>query len=429
MSLAIVVLSVIAVSNIIRRNTLATSLENVYEQNFYDVVSNVNDLEVKLSKLTATNSDTIKSRLLIEIWNQCNFTTNSLSALPISHQTVADTSAFLNKLGAFAYINAINLSNGEDITSENTTQFNTLHTSCVTLQKDINDLSEVISGNYNIVNNAKKNNLGDFSSNFSSMQKNSVNYPSLIYDGPFSDSVINKEIKGLPDNILTAEEAKSLLEEKTKDTRITKVVYNGKTEGKFTTYDFNLKLNTGHTAYAQVTEKGGLVLTISNYRAVDTITKTEDECIIIAEDFATKFGFENMKSVWVMQNNNIAYVNLVYTENDVIYYPDLIVVKIAMDTGEMLGWEAMSYAYNHTGRIYSEPEITELQAKSSVSPLLTIDNVRLAVIPKEYLKEVFTYEIACSKDGLSYFVYVNAITGVEEEVLRVVDTNQGSLVQ
>ena len=51
--------------------------------------------------------------------------------------------------------------------------------------------------------------------------------------------------------------------------------------------------------------------------------------------------------------------------------------------------------------------------------------VRLAVIPTETLDEVLTWEVPASYGGDRFLVYINAQTGDEEQILRIVRTSEG----
>ena len=42
--------------------------------------------------------------------------------------------------------------------------------------------------------------------------------------------------------------------------------------------------------------------------------------------------------------------------------------------------------------------------------------------------ERFCYEVYGSYKGLDYFIYLDAHTGAQADVLRVIDSNQGSMI-
>ena len=56
---------------IVTTNTYQTQLENLYKRSFYELSSNINDLEVDMSKLVAVNDTTTKREVLKNIYNSC----------------------------------------------------------------------------------------------------------------------------------------------------------------------------------------------------------------------------------------------------------------------------------------------------------------------------------------------------------------------
>lgn len=51
---------------------------------------------------------------------------------------------------------------------------------------------------------------------------------------------------------------------------------------------------------------------------------------------------------------------------------------------------------------------------------------RLCLAPLDVNEEKLCYEYKCLKDDTTYYVYINAIDGTTENILRVVETEDGS---
>jgi len=100
-------------------------------------------------------------------------------------------------------------------------------------------------------------------------------------------------------------------------------------------------------------------------------------------------------------------------------------VKVALDNGEIVGFEGTSFVMNHHDRKLEKPELSEKEALAKVNPQLKIESKRLAVIPLETLQEVLAYEFRGDLNGDTFIVYINAITGEEERILKVIDTKSG----
>ena len=88
---------------IITTNTYSNQLENLYKRNYYELSSNINDIEVDMSKLIATNSTTTKREVLTNLYSNCTMANNNLSMLPISNTKIKNVNDFVNKLGGYVY--------------------------------------------------------------------------------------------------------------------------------------------------------------------------------------------------------------------------------------------------------------------------------------------------------------------------------------
>ena len=276
--------------------------------------------------------------------------------------------------------------------------------------------------------NIKDPSKSNISGTLSSMQETGVDYPTLIYDGPFSDSVLNKEAVGLTGEEWNIEQVSNMLEEVFKDYIFKRIDYKEESTCKIATFNFNMTLENGHEFYLQVAKKGGVILNISSYQKSTKDNLDLEACNKKAEEFAEMLEFENMKAVWSTKINNIAYINLTTVVNDTVIYPEMIKVKISAENGEIIGWEALTYAYNKKDRTTLRPTITASQARKNVSNRLVIEEGRKTLIPLEYNRELLCYEFRCTYNNYTYYVYINADTGIEENVLRVVSTLDGDLL-
>ena len=125
--------------------------------------------------------------------------------------------------------------------------------------------------------------------------------------------------------------------------------------------------------------------------------------------------------------NKIVTINYAANQDDVILYPDLIKVKVALDNGEILGVETTGYLNNHTIRTLVEPKITIEEAKSSLNQNLQIESEGLAMIPTEWKTEILCYEFKGKVDDREFLVYINVENGREEDILIITDTPNGTL--
>ncbi len=402
------------------------NLENVYQRTFYDLVESVNNTETKMSKLLASTDSNYSNQLLLEINDNLTNAENQLSYLPISMNGIPETTKFINQLGGYTSTLAKNTKNGTKLTVEEKTKLRELYNSIYGIKVQLNKISNKINQGYNISENANpgKEDYNKFTQNMQKIKNNDQDYPTMIYDGPFSDSTCNKEIKGLNFAEISKQEAGKIANEIFENA---KVEYSNETNGKFQTYDFNVTEND-IKLYVQITKQGGKLLTISSMNDKKTENISHEKAIEIAENFAKKLGIENMKCVWTDKIQTDVYLNLAPVINNVIIYPDLIKVKVDLDKGQIVGYEACAYYTNHIERNIENATISQSTAQSKIDSKYTIESVNLALSPIEYKGEILTYEFKCKYQGSTYYIFINALTGEEENILKVIETQNGNLL-
>ncbi|MDD4110451.1 MAG: germination protein YpeB [Clostridia bacterium] len=406
--------------------TTSVSLENVYQRSFYDLVDNVNNAETKLAKLLSTTDKAYSQKLLTEIHENTNCAQNNLSYLPISMNGISDTIKFINQIDGYTTTLA---KNNKTLTTSDRETLSKLYDSIAGIKEKLNGMSQKFVEGYSVSANSKETKKEDYTSFttlISSTKAKDTDYPTMIYDGPFSDTVVNKEIKGLSFAETSKEETEKVAANIYKDSEVS---FAGEANGKFSTYDYNITLPNGIDCYAQICKKGGKLLTLSSYSDSDKVNFSKEQAITKAEEFAVTQGINDVKCVWSDVVGNDAYINLAPVKNNIIYYPDLIKVKVDLSSGEIIGWESATYYTNHKERNLPKPTISEEIAKSAIEKGYVIDTIKLALSPiEDYNQEVLTYEIKCTKNDSTYYFYVDVQTGETVNVLRVVETDNGNLL-
>ena len=404
----------------------SVNLENIYQRSFYDLVDSVNNTEIKMSKLLASTDANYSNALLMEINDNLTNAENELSYLPISMNGIPETTKFVNQLGGYTQTLAKNTKNGNNLSNAEREKLRELYGAIYGIKIRLNKISNEMNNGYNISENAiqGKEDFNKFTQSMQEVKSKNIDYPTMIYDGPFSESTCNKEIKGLNFEEVSKEEAKKIIKEIFLNS---KVEFAREVDGKFQTYDFNISKGE-LKLYAQLTKKGGKLLSVSSMTNYKTENISHEKAIEIAENFTKKLGIENMKCVWTDKIQSDVYLNLAPVINNVVIYPDLIKVKIDMATGELIGYEACAYYTNHTDRQIGKAKISESEARKKIDEKYTIEHIRLALSPIDFEGEKLTYEFKCTYHGSTYYIFINAETGAEENILKVIETDNGNLI-
>lgn len=240
----------------------------------------------------------------------------------------------------------------------------------------------------------------------------------------------NPERKGLTGEEIDEDKAKQIAEEFIGKDKIKEINSNGVSENaNIPSYDFVVKTgnNNNINLWISVSRKGGHVVFMNYNRDVDVEVITTEKANELGKEFLNIRGISNMKETYYMKQDGIVTINYAYMQNDVIMYPDLIKLKVALDNGEILGIETTGYLNSHTERTLEEVQISKEKAKESLNKELEILSEGLAVIPTEYQTEVLCWEFKGKVEDREFLVYINATTGREEDVLVILNTSNGTL--
>lgn len=410
------------------RASVGNDLENIYHRAFYELLSDVNALEISYSKLMVTSSKNMQIEILNDIAKDSHMAGVSLSTLSAQNYGVINTTRYINQAGDFAMSLVNNLVKGNSLTEADYDMLESLHKMTKEMGDELRKISdEIAKGKYAFIK--KLNDDKDvFAQVFKGLEESIVEYPAMIYDGPFSTALLDKKAKGLPEKEITAEEGVSIINAMLKDYKIKDVKHTGDCKSFFDCYNYEGKTQGDESVSIDLSKKGGRLISLNIPRTVNEPKYSPEECAKLAEQHAKKLGFENMESVWVSNYNSVIYVNLAPVINNVVWYPDLVKVKISSNNGELVGVEALSYAYNHIERQIEAPVVSEAQARAGISTRIKVETCRLALIPYKDGKEILTYEFSGKSDDSVYYVYIDAKTGEEIKVLRVIDSDEGTLL-
>ncbi|NSW92221.1 MAG: germination protein YpeB [Firmicutes bacterium] len=441
-SIVIVVIAAVAIWGIYQYKhaaSLRQQLDNQYNRALYDMIGYVNNVETLLLKSLITSTPEKTSAILQEAWRQANFAQAYLGQLPVDQHVLANTSKFLAQVGDFAYSLNNNTMSGKNISDDEYKTIENLHGFAASLNRSLDELQgQIASGRIKWGELAqkgpsifKRTSANITAQQFENIDKTFQEYPRLIYDGPFSDHLVTAQPKGVTGEVLNIEQAKQRVVEFFGKDKVESVENTGKNDtGPIKTYSFTVKFKNvpdNQTAVIDITQKGGHPFWMIYNRPVNEKKIDIDKAKAIGKSFLESRGFKSMVDTYYLSEDNTATINYAYKQDDVIAYPDLIKLKIALDTGEIIGLEAKGYLSSHRVRDIPSPAITMEQARAKINNRINIISSGLAIIPTDYKTELFTYEFKGKFNNQDFIVYINALTGKEENVLMIVDTPNGIL--
>lgn len=426
-------LAVIVISSVMSATNMKaykTELEVSYQQSLAEFAECLDKVDTDITKSLVSNSKGEVYDLSRDLYAQCSTAKNAMSRLPVSQMELGNAYKFLSQCSDYAQYIGSKIDKNEIITEEEHQNLKNLLGYAQKFSEQAKDMVATVNAGAMITEGEVKSvnqiNVYPLSNSFNAGAEIFEDFPTLLYDGPFSDQVLNKASKLVKSaDVKTREECRKIFASAI-GADVNNVSYETDDKSKIPCYTFKCGRYTG-----LVTKQGGYIKEILYSGRIQSSNITAENACNLAVKALEELGYSNMTVCYYNVENNICTVNCAYQKDNVCYYSDLIKVGISMNDGELVSMDAKTYLTNHTNR---KPKIAKLstnQAKKKLSKYIEVKNSKMCVIPKESGKETQCYEFTCkSKDtGEDTLVYINCDTGEEEDIMMVLKSASGTLVK
>ena len=378
-----------------------TDLEYTYRRALNDLNTHVNDMNVTLTKANYANTSSQQNGMAGRLMKNTSGAKAALAVLPIGNDSLNNVNKFISQVGDFASSISSKLSVGESLSDEDKNILQQFSQYCNILAGNLNEIQEKIAEQEVVIGQSE-----EMLRNLESKQPQKT-----------AEMTANAQT-------VSVDEAKQMAAQYLYADPNT-LTHTNDTEGNLPVYNFNTD-----TTHISVTKQGGYLSSFMNARPIDTITLQLEEAKQYAKQYLSSIYQEEFVETYYVIYNNMCTIQYAYSKDNVVYYSDLIKVSVAMDTGEIVEYNADNFLMNHKERQTQTPVIGELSARQQVSDHLTIESSRMAVIPTTREEEPLCYEFLCrGQNDEQVLVYINSETGMEEQILILIETDNGTLTQ
>jgi len=178
-----------------------------------------------------------------------------------------------------------------------------------------------------------------------------------------------------------------------------------------------------------VTMRQGYPFTFVKNRKINDAVLEFDEAVEKGNEFLKKMKLAEMECVNYKTEDGLLIAEYVYVDDGVYCYPDSVKLAVALDNGEIFAADFSDYLMNHNVNRKNKPSVTE----DEISALYGNEQneIKLCVIESNGVdeREKLCYEVTQTDNGAEIRTFINALTGVEEKITLVYDTEQGKIYQ
>ncbi len=412
-------------------------LETSYRRAVQEAALNLSNISTDLVKGMYTGTPEQLSQVSAKLWKEASSAKSAISVLPVAELHLDKTNEFLSQVGDYSMYLSRKALSGEKLTAEEQENFRKLREYADRLSEAVDELDDELERgeiSFEEIQTlvAKGIDTDDLDENLPTLVTNSSldameggfsGYPSLIYDGPFSDHILDKtpEISKTGSEITEAE-ARTIAE-KAAGQALPNMREESSALPCYVFYDDNCSV--------AVSKNGGKLCYLLRPKGVEVEERiSEKDAISVAKAFLKEQGMGSMKESYYDEDDGIITINFAHQEGDVLCYTDLIKIAVSMDDGSIVTYDARGYLVNHKERELPAVTITAEEAAKSLSSQLKLLKSRLALIPTVGENEVLCWELDCEgNSGDHVLVYVNAQSGAEEQILLLIEDEDGTLTK
>lgn len=412
-----------------RMSDYQTQIGYTYSMNLEELDGSLYNIGIALQKSLYASSATQLSNLAVELCTESTVAKNALSQLPFSSDELAGVNKLLSQVGDYTLYLSRKVIRGGTVEDDDRENLHALSKAAQSVSQSVNAVraeydkdgvwdSEIAQS----LNQSAENGISE---QLTGLEELLTDYPTLQYDGPFSDHMLNGEMKLLKGEVeLSADDALKKAGQ-ILGLDVSNFTKEADTAGNVPCYNFT----DGEMSFS-VTKQGGFVMYMRKFREIKEQTITYEQAVEKAEEYLKKHSKQTFVTTYYFADEGICTVNLAYKEGATICYPDLIKIGVALDNGEIVLVEAGGYIANHHTRTISTPKYSVNDAREKLSKALKINDVNRCIIPTDGKQEKHCYEFQCTGiDGEELLVYVNTQNLEEEQILLLLKTDGGTLTK
>lgn len=404
-------------------------IQNNYAGTLDTLNSSVNNISLILEKAEYVTTAKQLSQMSAQLLSEAQSAKAALASLPAG-ENLDVLNRFLSQVGNYAVSVSETLIGGESLDDEYTANITALKNTAKKVSEAVSN-SAIAYDNPSAWADDLDNKLEEtvdndsLNSTLDTLEDSLSDYPTLVYDGPYSDHILEKEPLMLKNAEAVTEEEALKKAAETAECGAETLSADGRVEGKIPAYRFS-----GDNVSVTVSCAGGYAVYMRKSREIGDYVLEYTQAVDKAKRYLERTGMSGFTETYYFTDEGVCVINFAYLDGKTICYTDLVKVGVAMDTGEIMLYEASGYIVNHTERAFESAAVSAEEAAKTVSDKLKIRETALALIPTKGGEEKRCYEFVCTaEDGQEILVYINAVTCEEEDILVLLKSDGGTLVK
>jgi len=414
------------------KNQFARDAENKYMSAFHKLKWTSENIEERMAKLMATNDPQMQESVLSDLRVFSAQAVEHMSTLPFATMNTPRLTNFLNNLRKASDEKHYKLSQGLPLDEQDWAQVEELRQQSIYLEDELSGLLGLVGNNMirwqptvRATNPAQSGNAATpITKSIMSMEaglpvppgeenalapgEGPLPPPKMDLGARVDPATAVANIKRFVDMPLNGEPVK------------TGEYDPGNQAGGLALYFFDAQKQNGTPLNFGISIHGGHIVYVIDGRPVQERLLDRNQLVERAREMLRKWGYATAEHVSAVENDNTLVIDFAPRQNGVSLQTELIKVSLAMDNGELVGFDARNYWINHHPRHLEEPKLSAAEAQKRISPRLQVaGEPQLALVADVRGEERLAWEVSGQMDDQRYRIFIDAADGREINVIRV----------
>lgn len=413
-------------------NQLALETENKYLSAFHKVKWTSENIEERMSLLMASNDLQQQTNLLSDLRVYSAQAVEHMAVLPFLTLETPRIQHFLNTLRTRSDELHYKLSNGDLLTPQDWNELQELRQQSVFFEGELGQVLGLVGNNMlRWRNTVRATSPAETGAATTPITQSVLELDTALQAPPGEEQALSPDAGPLPaprtdpgpkvDQATAMQAVREFVDiPLADDPQPTGVADPEDQLGELSLYFFQAQKENGLILNFGVSQHGGHVIYMLDGRLVKDKRMTKDQLIERAREMLKRRGYDDLQYVSATENDGTLVMEFAPRQNGIAIHVDMIRIMLAMDDGELVGFDARSFWTNRYERELAKPLIDATQVQGKVSPRLMVKEApSLAVIADRRSQERQVWEVRGSIDDQHYRIFVDVMTGQEVDLLRV----------
>lgn len=412
------------------KQAITIQSENHYQQVFDSLVHHIDEMQDQIGTTLAMSTGQTLSPTLSKVARLTSMAHSEVGQLPLSIMPFNDTEQFLSNIGDFTERLSKQSYNNQGMSDEQYNKLEKLYKQSSDIRQQLRSVQAIASKNHlrwmdvkTTLASGKEPMDNAIIDGFKKMDQKVQDYDDTDW-GP-ENAQMAKDREGKLDDLkgkkISGQRAKQVARKFFGfGSNVNVNLSQPKKGADYAAYNASMKdPRTGSMIHMNITQIGGHPIWMIQDQKAGKPKISLYNAGQIAAKFLKKHGKTNMKMTQSEQYDDVGMFTFVKMQNNARIYPESIRMKVALNNGKVVGYDATDYIAFQKNHDFGKPKLSRKQALKHINKNVKVHTTDLAVTTNDVGDEVLCYEILGTIHNDTYRIFINANTGAEEEVKKL----------